>query len=219
MAFLDAALIIIPPAVGLLWLKSLTGARAGSLVIVQTLFVGAFALAAALLIGIATDPLMQRLTGLTRELVSAFVVAGVVEETAKIATILLLIFAPRRPDAAPRPALWTGGLVGTGFAILESFLYLGRGPGVLLLRGVTALPMHLTTGVILGHAFGPGRRRLSVLIAFVAAVVLHGVYDLIVRADPPFSYGVVPLVVAMLIATATLTRTGNPDNPAVKLDP
>ncbi len=228
MAILDAALIIIPPAIGLLWLKRRTGVQPGSLLIVQTLFFGAVAMALALLIGVATAPLMRRLTGVARELVSAFVVAGVVEETAKMATILLLIAIDRRRYArspqtpsVDRRALpvWTGAVVGTGFAILESLLYIGRGPGVLLLRGVTALPMHLTTGVILGLALSPSRHRSSTLVAFTVAVVLHGVYDLIVRADPPVAYGVVALVAAMLIATSRLTLRSGMGNSTSELDP
>jgi RsiW-degrading membrane proteinase PrsW (M82 family) len=116
------------------------------------------------------------------------------EETVKL--FVLLMYA-RRHITSRHPLLGAtlGAAVGLGFAAAENFAYLVHHPDrwqeVALVRAVITMPLHGSLGVIMGIYFvrahfaepgengrseGPG--RLSYLVAWLAPVVLHALFDL-----------------------------------------
>lgn len=77
-------------------------------------------------------------------------------------------------------------LIAMGFATAENLLYVHRfGSEPLLLRTFTAVPAHLTFGIITGYytglaKFNPARKTNLLLFGFGLAVFIHGTYDLLI---------------------------------------
>jgi RsiW-degrading membrane proteinase PrsW (M82 family) len=123
-------------------------------------------------------------------LFDAFVVAAALEEGAKLACLLLLTrgaLAPRTRYGAFLYAVHAS----MGFAIVENVIAFLRVPDLevltqrFILRAYLAVPLHLTTGGVLG-AFWSLRRfdraRVGSLGGAALAVLIHGVFDALLLA-------------------------------------
>ena len=129
-------------------------------------------------------------------LFSVFIRISLIEESSRFLTLFCLFhFCPYARIVPPfssvplaeRQAEHRGvsffgtpsGLVaGLGFAVGESIFYGLTDPGVVLLRLITAVPLHAACGARIGTALGVLRRaplRASFLI--IAAVFIHGIYN------------------------------------------
>ena len=98
-----------------------------------------------------------------------------------------------------------------GFATVENTLYAFLlGDDVILYRAFTATLAHVGFSGLLGYHFGkarfaPTRQRGSVALAFVAVVVLHGAYDLLItygshpQAPAGLAQGTVVVIVPLLL--------------------
>ena len=92
-----------------------------------------------------------------------------------------------------------GLVVGLGFALLESAVYGASDTGVLLIRAVTAAPLHGACGSRIGAAAVMFRTNpVQAVFRVLTAVAIHGVYDLMVIL-PGF-----PAIAAVLIAISAL---------------
>lgn len=115
---------------------------------------------------------------------------GIIEETAKLIVPFLIFLFWKRRD--PRGGIVIGVASGMGFAVLETMGYgfqallahhnLAEVDATLLLRGILAPACHiawtgLTTAML--WRIGTGRRHAVswFVISFVAAVVLHALWD------------------------------------------
>ena len=178
---------------------------------------GVAAIAAALLAGVAVTPLRGGLPGAWRTVFDAFVVAGLVEETAKYVAVLVVlrstVLRSTGTAAQTRDALVYGMVAGVGFAFVENTIYLGEPPPVMILRAVTAVPLHACTGAWLGFAVRLGRRAGSRAgpVGLAIAVVVHGVYDLMIAFGPPAAYASLALVVLAFAVTVHLYRVAPHD--------
>ena len=177
---------------------------------------GIAAIAAALLAGVAVTPLRAGIGGAWRALFDAFILAGLVEETAKYVAVLVVLrrtvlratVRSSGPAADARDALVYGMVAGVGFAFVESTIYLGEPPPVMILRAITAVPLHAATGAWIGSAVNLGRRAGSCAgpLGLAIAVVVHGVYDLMIAFGPPAAYASLALALLSLAVTAGLYR-------------
>jgi RsiW-degrading membrane proteinase PrsW (M82 family) len=171
----------------------------------------------ALIAGLIIPPGVRSGTGFGGILVRSFLVVAATEELSRL---LVMPLAVRRTTSqSARAGLRLGVLVGTGFAILESFTVLGRSSSVLALRSVTALPLHAFGGAALGYALGvvrsEGPERSAVFTIAAAALLVvgvHGSYQLLLILGSPFDLGAIGIVVlitlAVVIADQRLKDTG-----------
>lgn len=128
----------------------------------------------------ALDPVTQRLSGLPLTLFSAFLEAALIEETVKL-TMLNSLPEIRRGGFTGRPLLAFAVLVGLSFSSFENLMYSLQNPSILLIRYVTALPVHVGATVIAGAAllrFRSGRPLYACAGIFSAGVILHGAFNL-----------------------------------------
>jgi RsiW-degrading membrane proteinase PrsW (M82 family) len=98
-----------------------------------------------------------------------------------------------------RKATATGLVAGLGFAILENSVYAALDTRVLLLRAVTAAPLHAACGSRIGSASVMFRTNpIQAIMRLIAATAIHGIYNFM-SAIPGFSS-----ILAVLIAFTAL---------------
>jgi protease PrsW len=137
-----------------------------------------------------------RLIAPTSILFDSFVVAGLVEEMSKFLVVRIFIY--RRPefDEVSDGMVYTI-TAGLGFAFFENILYSGTSVGVLVLRGLTAVPLHAVSAGIMGYYIGRskfgGKPVFTRGIAY--AVLVHGAYDYVLLSEGWPSLLVVPLLI------------------------
>jgi len=95
-----------------------------------------------------------------------------------------------------------GLVAGLGFALLESAVYGASDTGVLLIRAVTAAPLHGACGSRVGAAAVLFRTNpVQAAFRVLTAIAIHGVYDLMVIQSG------FPAIAAVLIAISALVNT------------
>ena len=93
----------------------------------------------------------------------------------------------------------TGLVAGLGFALLESAVYAASDTSVLLLRAITAAPLHGACGSRIGAAAVMFRSNpIQALFRVFTATAIHGIYNFMITM-PGF-----PSIAAILIALSTL---------------
>jgi len=127
------------------------------------------------------------------DLTTAFLQAGVCEETLKYLVLTALCMRWKAFDE-PIDGMVYGIAVSLGFATLENVTYvLGQhtwaaAMQVARARAVTALPAHAALGAVMGFFVGLSRVRQSnrlvlLAVAWAAPVALHGAYDFLLFAN------------------------------------
>ena len=151
--------------------------------------------AAAITIALLFDIGQQRFTPIPEDsLLSSLVRAPVVEETAKGAVLLILVFAARRSFDGPIDGIVYAAITAGGFAFVENIQYFGlafddgganAAATVFVLRGLFSPFAHVLftscTGVAVGLAArkrGTGRIIGAFFAGLAVAVVLHAVWNL-----------------------------------------
>ena len=120
--------------------------------------------------------LPQPTSGYASVLFRSFVVAALVEEGVKLASLRLSrrFVAARTGEAAA-----VGIAASLGLAIFETALYSFSDPSVALVRSVTAAPLHAACGARIGlAAHSPSLSSSKSLSSVMLAIVVHGAYDL-----------------------------------------
>lgn len=121
-------------------------------------------------------------------LILAFGVLSFTEELIKFVLLLVLAF-PHKFFNEPLDGIVYAVLIAMGFATWENVAYADRfGLQTVLLRSLTAVPAHLTFAIVQGYFAGLAKfdtARQSRLLAFGLglAVLLHGVYDLLIMQE------------------------------------
>jgi RsiW-degrading membrane proteinase PrsW (M82 family) len=145
----------------------------------------------------------------------AFLYAAIPEEFFKL-LVLLGYSLRRREFDEPMDGLVYGVVAALGFAALENALYsVAVGPVMTIVRGFTAVPAHACMGVIMGYYVGrarfePKRRGALIVTGYVAATIVHGLYDtpLMVINAITTKYGELPEEYAPLAGTCMLLGIG-----------
>ncbi|MBN2723578.1 MAG: PrsW family intramembrane metalloprotease [Deltaproteobacteria bacterium] len=115
-------------------------------------------------------------------LYTAFIQAAFPEEFFKMSVVMLIAYGNIAFDE-PYDGIVYGAASSLGFATLENFLYVGQGGlNIAIIRAVTAIPLHIFCGVIMGYFIGRARftRTSPVLwfgLAYLIPAALHGFYD------------------------------------------
>ncbi|MEE8440793.1 MAG: PrsW family intramembrane metalloprotease [Spirochaetia bacterium] len=168
---------------------------------------GIVAVALAIVVGLALEPLAELFTGASRIAYRAYFIAGFLEEAAKLAVVLFFVARHKEFDEVADGMVYTMA-AGLGFAVVENALYLVGPPTVLLIRGISAVPLHAAAGGVMGFFVGMSRieGRGSVLTGLLAAVALHGSYDYFLFTGGALSFATIPLLIVALILVGILFR-------------
>lgn len=127
--------------------------------------------------------------------------AALSEETGKLAAL-----GVTRLDHPPIEAfegVFAGASLGLGFALVENSWYVADATMVLILRGVTAVPLHAVAAGFIGWSIESPARPGRIAAGWIAAVLLHGIYNAMIAAGGLTSAATIVLVgsaVAILIA-------------------
>jgi len=147
-----------------------------------------------------------------------FIRIAFTEEISRLLMLLIFFFISSRLEKAEngQPLTFrvikngtaTGLVAGFGFAILESAVYGASDTGVLLIRAVTAAPLHGACGSRIGAAAvlfrsNPGQALLRI----VTATAIHGIYNFMV-AMPGIPSLAAVLIAISALATAVITIHG-----------
>lgn len=189
------------------------GKREPPLLILKAFILGFFAVLPAILIELALEKAGNLLGAAGLILVRAFVVAALVEESVKLIIVRLFLYDREEFDEVTDGIIYTI-TASLGFAFFENILYSFGPPLVLIMRGITAVPLHATASGILGYYIGRSKFEDSSSMAkgLLFAVLIHGTYDFLLFTEGPLSLLVLPLLIAAGIALSRLFKR------AVKMD-
>ncbi len=114
--------------------------------------------------------------------VTAFAGAAIPEEFFKFLVVVFYCARHKEFDEAMDGIVY-GVVASLGFATLENILYVSDGGyNVAILRALTAVPGHALTGAFMGYfigqaKFGEGSSKRNWILALLAPILLHGMYD------------------------------------------
>jgi RsiW-degrading membrane proteinase PrsW (M82 family) len=188
----------LPVFLAFLWFRRL---KLKSLSFLLSLGAGIFALLIAAVVQNFL-PLPEGPQGMASALFGVFIRVAFIEELGKyIALRLLLGWTKSRkdPGASFASGAAAGLAAGLGFAAVESASYGAADIGVALLRAFTAAPLHGACGARAGIAAELWEKsHVRAGLSFFAALMIHGIYDLVIISPG------VPSFLAVLIALAAL---------------
>lgn len=134
--------------------------------------------------------------GLMQSFFKAFVVAAFVEESLKLAVVFIFVYRRTEFDEV------TDGIVYTitaslGFAFLENLLYSFGPPYVLIIRGITAVPLHAIASGLMGYYIGMTKFSGVNMIGrgLFYAILIHGTYNFLLFTGTVSVIGVIPLLI------------------------
>ena len=177
--FVNILLAVIPAVVLLIYFYNKDKQKKEPVSLVLKVFIfGFLSVIPAVIIEMVFIQFLPGTSGLASIFVKAFIVAALVEEWIKYKTVFLTAFSNKYFDEI------TDGIVYTitaslGFALFENVFY-STGPALtLILRGVTAVPLHATASGIMGYYIGRSKFENPNLKykGLAIAVLIHGLYD------------------------------------------
>lgn len=120
---------------------------------------------------------------------TAFVVAGLVEESFKFFFFFLYIWK-RRDFNEMYDGIVYSVFISLGFATVENLAYvLSTGFSTAIVRSLTAVPAHALFAVAMGYYLGiakfaqPRYRQKYIILGLIIPVLLHGIYDFILLSQ------------------------------------
>jgi len=131
------------------------------------------------------------------------------EELSRLLMLLVFFYISNRitKDTSGQPLSWLdvkkgaaiGLVAGLGFAILENAVYAAADTRILLLRAVTAAPLHGACGSRVGTAAVMLRTNpVQAIFRILAATAIHGIYNFMAAAPG------LPSIMAILVAFSAL---------------
>lgn len=155
----------------------------------------------------------QPLTPLPNALLYSFLAAGLLEEASKLVALRI---ATRSETDLERvqDGLRYGVLVALGFAFVENLFYISEPLTVVLLRSITALPLHVACAAISGFFLAGSRLegRGGLALGLASATALHGLYDLALQQPGSLRVlALIPLFGAIALALHLYRRAARID--------
>ncbi len=143
----------------------------------------------------------------------ALLAVGPIEEALKLAAVLLAVGNPARYTRLSSGLIYIVAAA-MGFSAVENIAYVSRyGAEVGLLRMVSAVPAHALHAAFMGLQLGRVRRSASrrsawlyVLLSWLVAALVHGLYDAGLEAPPALRGLVALLLLAEAAVIAALLR-------------
>jgi len=115
----------------------------------------------------------------------SWILGGIVEESAKLVMVLLLMFRQKEFDE-PIDGIIYAGAVALGFASAENVIYINSlGASVILVRGPISTLGHMLFSSIWGYALGkakfdPKNRMTLLLKGFALSAFFHGLFNFLI---------------------------------------
>ncbi|MFW6288797.1 MAG: PrsW family intramembrane metalloprotease [Spirochaetota bacterium] len=208
MLFTNLALALAPSLLLLWWAYRRDSIKKESIrLLLLTFSLGLLAVVPALVLGILVDPFRDFFRGYARIVFQAFVVAALVEEAVKF--VLLDGLIRRQPEFDEvTDGIVYGMAVSLGFAFLENVLYVGGPSHVLLLRAVTAVPLHAGCGALVGYYVGRAAfdARARSVGGLLLAIAVHGVYNVLLFTGGIASFLSLGVILGLVIAVPLLFK-------------
>ena len=126
----------------------------------------------------------------------AFIVAALVEEGIKLAVVRLFVFNRNEFDEITDGVIYTI-TASMGFACFENILYSTGGMSTVLLRAVTAVPLHAIASGIMGYYIGYSKfgESNTIIKGFIIAIIIHGLYDFLLFTGTVLGFLIIPLLI------------------------
>ncbi|QSO53411.1 PrsW family intramembrane metalloprotease [Alicyclobacillus curvatus] len=149
--------------------------------------------------------------------VTAFFVAGMVEEFLKAAVVDRGALQ-RGYIHTPLDSIIYSGATALGFACVENILYVTHdGISTAVLRAVTAVPAHLMFGIWMGYYFAQSVfRGKSKAWAYIVPAVAHGLYDTFALSNGWWSDGLL-FVYLLILLEQSLRRIDRAERLSVEV--
>ena len=189
------------------WLQALLPIAIGLLSMPMTIPVSMSYLKA-----LAADPNSVKLTDMTfiQSLERAFILAGGLEEIAKLILILVVLLIFRNKVKNVYEYILIGACVGIGFSIAEEFVY-GADESATIVSTVgrlVSVPAHMTFNMVmaefLGRAkyskmSGKGSAALNFVLALLVPIAVHTLYDVCTAFNSSMMRGEMSGIIRALI--------------------
>lgn len=147
---------------------------------------------------------------------ASFVGAALIEELLKYTVVRIIAF--RNYCCDPRSIIVYACSAAAAFATVENILYVGTGGfGTGVMRAFLAIPLHCSTGVLIGTSIA--RRKFMekydsdhVAYALLLPILIHGSYDFIAFASTgaaqgtSWQYGTLPALLLVVAVSMTIGR-------------
>ena len=134
-----------------------------------------------------------------------FIRVAMVEETSRLVSLVPLLSVIKRRRNLDKSFFAAMGLVsGLGFAMIENAIYgLSESDfGIILVRAVTAAPLHAACGIRVCVALYFARKQpVTALFLFISAILIHGAYNLMIISSALPSWLAIPIAFAALFAS------------------
>lgn len=142
-------------------------------------------------------------TGFLATLITAFFIAGAVEESLKAIAFRRLVY-PKSFFNEPYDGVVYAVAIGLGFATVENIMYvLSSGLATAFVRAFTAVPAHALFGIVMGTYFSRAKfEEAPIWPAFVVPALLHGLYDTFAMAESYFANILLVLYLMWLVRFA-----------------
>jgi protease PrsW len=142
------------------------------------------------------EGMLPPLGATTSNLINSFVVAAAVEEISKFLVVRIFIYRRKEMDEVADGIVYTI-TAGLGFAFFENILYSAGPTAVIILRGITAVPLHAVAAGIMGYYIGRSRFLGKPVFGrgILLAVLFHGLYDYLLFGQTWASLLILPLLV------------------------
>ncbi len=158
--------------------------------------IGFFSVFPAVIIEMFLTPLTFFSGTLQSLFAKAFIVAALVEEGIKLAVVKLYVYNKSDFDEITDGITYTI-TASMGFACFENILYSTGGTSTVLLRAVTAVPLHAIASGIMGYyiSYAKFSGTNTIIKGLLAAVLIHGLYDFLLFTNTALGFLVIPLLV------------------------
>lgn len=128
-----------------------------------------------------------------------FAGVALIEETAKLIVVLLIIYRNESLDSI-NDGIGYSIAVAIGFSLAENVLYLTGSAGSLSLiiaRGITAVPLHSLCGAYMGYYVASAKKKEAGFHPFslLIPVILHGLYNTLLQTSGYWPYLIFPLLI------------------------
>ncbi|MBI9108569.1 MAG: PrsW family intramembrane metalloprotease [Spirochaetales bacterium] len=167
-----------------------------AMLIWKIFILGFFSVIPAVIIELFLEPFTALSNPLQSIFARAFIIAALVEEGIKLTVVRLFIYKRVEFDEITDGIIYTV-TAAMGFACFENILFSTGGLSTILLRAVTAVPLHALASGIMGYYIGLSRfnKTGGMMKGLAIAVLIHGLYDFFLFTDTILGFLVIPILI------------------------
>jgi protease PrsW len=173
--------------------------------VLRSFFLGALGCFPAMIVEVVLDYLpIFHIGGFAGSVLVSFLQVAPVEEACKLLVVVLFLW--NHPDFnEENDGIVYTGTAALGFAFLENLFYVAQeGLGIGILRAFSSVPLHVSTGIILGYHAGksrflvdPKEGKRTLWKGLAIAWLVHGIYDSLALSQSVAVLLLIPLVLAV----------------------